>query len=124
MQDFYPAILKFAIVAALALAFIGVTYLPQQEAQTVMGDNMKKALSSVKEIIDKDELIDAADVIAEVNEKCDGENSITIYVTIGSVTDIFTDSTTSTSGHTIETICTAGEYKRQETGSTIIFTKQ
>lgn len=126
MQDFYPTILKFAIVAALALIFIGVTYLPQQEAQQVMGENMEQALTSVKEIIEDSNIVDASVVRSTVNTYCESGNTTTIEVVIGSTTHTFTTSTISDTGQNIDTLCADNtkKYKKETETDLIRFIQQ
>ena len=130
MQDFYPTILKFAIVAALALLFIGVTFLPQQEATQVMGDNMDQALSSVKEIIDESNTLTGEQVKIVIHDRCEGGNTTLYIVVKGSETYTFMDDANSSEdidengGEDIDTLVNDDEeYVKRITANGITFTQ-
>ncbi len=130
MQDFYPTILKFAIVAALALLFIGVTFLPQQEATQVMGDNMDQALSSVKEIIDESNTLTGSVVKIVIHDRCKVGNTTLYKVVIGSETYTFMDDANSSEdidgngGKDIDTlVIDDDEYVKTITATGITFTQ-
>jgi hypothetical protein len=130
MQDFYPTILKFAIVAALALLFIGVTFVPQQEATQVMGDNMDQALNSVKEIIDESNKITGAQVKIIIHDKCEPGNTIAYIVVIGSDAYTFIDDPNSSEnidgygGHDIDVLVNDDdEYVKTTTATGITYTR-
>ncbi len=130
MQDFYPTILKFAIVAALALLFIGVTFLPQQEATQVMGDNMDQALNSVKEIIDESNTLTGEQVKIVIHDRCEGGNTTLYIVVKGSETYTFMDDANSSEdidengGEDIDTLVNDDEeYVKRITANGITFTQ-
>lgn len=130
MQDFYPTILKFAIVAALALLFIGVTFLPQQEATQVMGDNMDQALSSVKEIIDESNTLTGEQVKYIINSRCVAGNTRVYKVVINSNTYTFIDDAESSDasygngGHNVNSLVDDEDlYVKSVTSSAITYTR-
>ena len=126
MQDFYPTILKFAIVAALALLFIGVTFLPQQEATQVMGDNMDQALSSVKTIVEESNTVTGSQVKIVIKDKCTTGNTTNYKVVIGSQTYSFLTSEVSTDNGNQDIDTLVGDtdkYVKSTTSNTITFTE-
>ena len=127
MQDFYPAILKFAIVAALALLFIAVTFIPQQEATQVMGDNMDEALSSVKEIIEETATYSGTQVVDYIETHCLPGNTTVVKVKIGGTTYTFLEDDIPT-GETSDAdalITDSDEFERKRTAiDEITFTRK
>ena len=102
MQEFYPPILKFVIVAVLAVIFISVVFVPQQDATTVMGDYMDKALSSVSEEFDAYNTYTGEDVIRYIKTHCKSGNTTVVKVDVDGTEYTFqtNDETTTPSGET------------------------
>lgn len=84
MEKFWAVILIFVIVAAGGLLYVNQVYNPQKETQMAMAEVANQTLSAVKAEIENGAgatNVDADDVIQEVKDTCDSDNTVEIIVT-------------------------------------------